>query len=242
MIGKNKEAKVTKVEGTMYFYAPEMCDEKIIEEFDAFPLDIWALGVTTYAMIYLKLPFVGFTNGYSELINNIITKEIEFPKEPQVSHELVELIKQMLVKDPKNRISCKDLKKNKWLFGNKYENRKASFNCESIKVTDEEIEQSLEFFITSAKNRNYELIWKPRAKLMKASNSLMKATSLLSSNSISLSSNKSLNSKHSIANDSKRCINLGRFSSIQESSDSYFRSGKSIGMKKQVNEDDFFDN
>lgn len=243
MIGRDKEAKVGKVEGTMYFYAPEMCDDKVDDEFDAFPLDIWALGVTTFALVYLRLPFTGSKNNYEELISNIISMEVEFPKERQISDELTELIRQMLIKDPKKRITIRGLKKSKWLFETKLDNRKASFHQEPIKVTDEEIEKSLDFFISNAKNRNYELIWKPRAKLIKASNSLMMASTLKSSNSINLNSNKSLNSKHSFITDSKRGINLGRFNSVHEASDnSYFRSGKSIGIMKQVNEDDFFDN
>lgn len=244
MIGRDKSTKVTKVEGTMYFYAPEMCDDsKVEDEYEAFPLDIWALGVTTFAMVYLRLPFIGSKNNYYDLINNIMTNDVIFPEDQrQISPELKNIIEQMLIKDPKKRVTCANLKANRWLFDQKLENPKESFH-ETFKVTDEEIQQSLDFFISRAKNRNYELIWKARTKKIVASNSLMMASALRSSNSINLSSNKSLNSKHSFANDSKRNINLGRFGSIQEPNESnYFKSAKSIGIPKQVNEDDFFDN
>lgn len=243
MIGRDKATRVAKVEGTMYFYAPEMCDDnKMEDEFEAFPLDIWALGVTTFAMVYLKLPFTGSKNNYYDLISNIMSKNLVFPSERKISLELRDLIERMLVKDPKHRATCAELRANKWLFDQKLENLRESFH-EAIKITEEEIQQSLDFFISSAKNRNYELIWKARTKKIVATNSLMMASSLRSSNSINLSSNKSLNSKHSFANDSKRNINLGRFNSIHEPRDSnYFKSTKSIAIPKQVNEDDFFDN
>lgn len=245
MIGRNKATKVTKVEGTMYFYAPEMCDDiKMEDEFEAFPLDIWALGITTFALVYLRLPFTGSKNNYNDLISSIMSKDIVFPDDRLISPELKDLIERMLVKDPQKRISCLGLKSNKWLFDQKSDNPRESFH-EAVKITDEEIQQSLDFFMSRAKNRNYELIWKARTKKIVATNSLMMASALRSSNSINLNSNKSLNSKHSFANDSKRNINLGRFNSnsIQEPNDnSYFRSGKAIGIPKQVNEDDFFDN
>lgn len=45
-----------KVEGTMYFMAPECCEEEV-KQFAGKPLDIWALGVTTFILTYKDLPF-----------------------------------------------------------------------------------------------------------------------------------------------------------------------------------------
>lgn len=239
MIGRNKSTKLTQVEGTMYFYAPEMCEDRMYEEeFEGFPLDVWALGVTTFALVYMKLPFSGSKNNYYDLFSNIMTKDVEFPQFPQISLEFKELISSMLIKDPKNRITCAGLQANKWLFDEIYESRRQSFH-ENIKITEEDIEKSLDFFIAKAKNRNYELIWKPRMKRILTSNNLKNVSSLRSSNS--KSSDKSLNSKHSPANDLN--ISLGRFNSSQEHVETYyFRSRKSSELLKQVNEDDFFDN
>jgi serine/threonine protein kinase len=50
------DEKVGKVEGTMFFLAPECCDEEI-KEFSGRPLDIWALGVTAYILTFKRLPF-----------------------------------------------------------------------------------------------------------------------------------------------------------------------------------------
>ena len=97
----------------MYFYAPEMCKEDAESEFEAFPLDVWALGVTTYCLAYLSLPFN--SPSYIDLIDKISTSEVEFPETRKISDDLKELILQMLEKDPAKRITCKEIKKNKWM-------------------------------------------------------------------------------------------------------------------------------
>ena len=97
----------------MYFYAPEMCKEDAETEFEAFPLDVWALGITTYCLVYLRLPFN--SNNYIELIDKISTIDVEFPEDRKISNELKNLILQMLEKDPSKRITCKEIKKNEWL-------------------------------------------------------------------------------------------------------------------------------
>lgn len=104
-----------KVEGTMYFYAPEMCKEDADGEFEAFPLDIWALGVTLYCLVFLKLPFTPKENDYFSLIDSISYGDIEFPKEREISSGLKNLICKMLTKDPLQRVSSKELLKDNWL-------------------------------------------------------------------------------------------------------------------------------
>ena len=45
-----------KTEGTYHFMAPECCDPDITE-FEGRPVDVWALGVTFYCMVFNELPF-----------------------------------------------------------------------------------------------------------------------------------------------------------------------------------------
>lgn len=49
------------VEGTTYFFAPECCKEEEDEEnkkgYKGKPVDIWALGVTTFILVFKTLPF-----------------------------------------------------------------------------------------------------------------------------------------------------------------------------------------
>ena len=57
--------------GTPYFLSPEICLGK---EYN-YKSDIWMLGCSLYELITLKKPFYG--NNISELINNILKKEIQ---------------------------------------------------------------------------------------------------------------------------------------------------------------------
>jgi serine/threonine protein kinase len=48
------------VEGTTYFFAPECCkddEEETKKGYAGKPVDIWALGVTTFILIFKRLPF-----------------------------------------------------------------------------------------------------------------------------------------------------------------------------------------
>lgn len=99
----------------MYFYAPEMCKEDADSEFEAFPLDIWALGVTLYCLVYLKLPFTAVDNDYFALIDAISYGEIPFPKDREISSGLKNLIIKMLEKDPSKRVKASELLKDEWL-------------------------------------------------------------------------------------------------------------------------------
>ena len=59
---------IKQTEGTYHFMPPEACDLEI-DEFSGKAADVWALGVTLYAMLYNKVPFWGSTE--FELMENI---------------------------------------------------------------------------------------------------------------------------------------------------------------------------
>jgi [calcium/calmodulin-dependent protein kinase] kinase len=90
--------------GTYFFLAPECCDPNI-KTYSGKKADIWALGVTCYALTYNKLPFSGETE--IEILECINTKEIELPEKngKEVSQGLKELITLMLNKNPEQRIT-----------------------------------------------------------------------------------------------------------------------------------------
>ena len=115
MMDRYKENKIDSVEGTMYFYAPETCTDKNDCNFDAFPLDIWALGVTTFCLTFLELPFNSQNNNFEELLDEIKNSEIVFPDTRKISDDLSNLMRSMLIKDPEKRITTQGLINNKWL-------------------------------------------------------------------------------------------------------------------------------
>ncbi len=54
----NDDDKLKSTEGTYFFMAPEALDKEAAKTgFSGIKADIWSLGITFYAFIYLKLPY-----------------------------------------------------------------------------------------------------------------------------------------------------------------------------------------
>jgi [calcium/calmodulin-dependent protein kinase] kinase len=142
--------ELAKTVGTPAFYAPELC--KIDDDGDAFPvskqIDIWALGVTLYCLIYGRVPFHDY-NTFS-LMKTIVEEDVFIPKyrlkavaeqsgsrpsshgrlypsmpsdkraPHQVEYEevddvLQDLLKRLLTKDPRKRITIPEIKRHPWV-------------------------------------------------------------------------------------------------------------------------------
>ncbi|KAI4150398.1 MAG: hypothetical protein LQ340_004108, partial [Diploschistes diacapsis] len=138
--------ELAKTVGTPAFYAPELCDPDL---FDAQrnvtrphitgQIDVWALGVTLYAMIYGRLPFYD-VNEFA-MYEKIAKHEVFIPSKrlrgvedkPTVSinsnkredhivqyehieDELKDLLKRLLIKDPSKRITIKEVKHHPWVL------------------------------------------------------------------------------------------------------------------------------
>jgi len=74
-----EESDIVKgCEGTTHFLPPEVCDYDITE-YSGKAADVWALGVTLYAMLYNKVPFWG--DSEYDLMENIMTQELQIPNE-----------------------------------------------------------------------------------------------------------------------------------------------------------------
>ena len=86
--------------GTLSYMAPE-CLEKIAAATTP-AIDVWAIGVMYFAMLYGTLPFD--LSNEKELINLIKTETIKFPNDIPVTDECKDIIKNMLNKDPKERL------------------------------------------------------------------------------------------------------------------------------------------
>ncbi|CAI2368944.1 unnamed protein product [Moneuplotes crassus] len=97
--------------GTLSYMPPEVLSG---EKLEAGPgIDIWALGVMLYTMIYGKLPFYGDTE--DEIINCIIKKKPSFKDKKTISKELKDLLIKVLNKDSDKRLSMFDLQNHKWM-------------------------------------------------------------------------------------------------------------------------------
>ncbi|RLV90708.1 SNF1-activating kinase 1 [Spathaspora sp. JA1] len=84
------ELDLAKTAGTPAFFAPELCrfgdisSTPSVEEFEAstpkidYKIDIWALGVTLYCILFGKVPFNA--DSEYELFQVIVNQEVEFPE------------------------------------------------------------------------------------------------------------------------------------------------------------------
>ena len=109
-----KSAKQSKqADGTAYYIAPEVLKGEYDEK-----CDIWACGVIFYILLCGYPPFNGETD--DEIYEAILSGKFQFPEEDwdQVSQDAKDLIKKMLTKDPKKRISALDSMQDVWFKKN----------------------------------------------------------------------------------------------------------------------------
>lgn len=85
--------------------APECLDKVAADTTPA--IDVWAIGIMFYAMIYGTLPF--FSNSEKDLVKMIRTDHVKFPNDRPVTPEGKEIIRAMLNKDPSKRLELIDL-------------------------------------------------------------------------------------------------------------------------------------
>lgn len=114
-----KEMMTTMRKGTLLFFSPELfCSN---EKLNGVMIDVWALGVTLFAMLYGYLPFNG--ESFSEIKENVLTND---PIYPDLATEIQkDLLSKILCKDPFKRISLSEIrmhefmKKKKTIFSEK---------------------------------------------------------------------------------------------------------------------------
>ncbi|KAF2223545.1 kinase-like domain-containing protein, partial [Elsinoe ampelina] len=125
------EAKeLAKNVGTAAFYAPELC----ITDTEEHPpigkaIDVWALGVTLFCMIFARVPFV---DNEWIVMRRIAEEEVYIPNKrlrpvdhkPQngfmleyepVPDDLIDLLKLLLTKDARKRISLEGVRHHPWV-------------------------------------------------------------------------------------------------------------------------------
>ena len=123
----SKHKKMTKINGTPYYIAPEVLNEVYDEK-----CDIWSAGVIFYILLCGYPPFNGETD--KEIMACVKEGKFDFPPEEWdvVSKDAKNLIMKMLTYDPKKRLSAMEVLKDPWF--SKYQGKKES-NIQLAKST-----------------------------------------------------------------------------------------------------------
>jgi len=136
---KNKEEVQEKTENTVPKRPTPHIDGKLI--------DIWAMGVTLYCLIFGDVPFTASTE--FELLSVICHQELKFPEDIPISDSLRDLLTKILTKDPKKRIGMKEIENHPWVTEDlTKEERKewlefVSLNDDPLDVTEDEVKKAL---------------------------------------------------------------------------------------------------
>eukprot|EP00499_Haloplacidia_sp_CaronLabIsolate_P004342 CAMPEP_0196777240 /NCGR_PEP_ID=MMETSP1104-20130614/5106_1 /TAXON_ID=33652 /ORGANISM="Cafeteria sp., Strain Caron Lab Isolate" /LENGTH=592 /DNA_ID=CAMNT_0042147407 /DNA_START=147 /DNA_END=1922 /DNA_ORIENTATION=- len=103
-----KAGFLTNTKGTAAFMAPEML---VGGAFSAYQADVWAMGVTLYAMVTGCLPF--YAPSEMEVMDMIEEEDVPFPD--SIDGALRNVLARLLDKDPATRITVDELRSDPWV-------------------------------------------------------------------------------------------------------------------------------
>jgi len=90
--------------GSLCYMPPETLMGKAV---DAAPsIDVWAIGIMFYSLLYGTLPFYG--KGEDQTVKLIKTAPVKYPKDIIVTPQTREIITRMLEKEPEKRLDLMD--------------------------------------------------------------------------------------------------------------------------------------
>eukprot|EP01121_Diplochlamys_sp_Union-15-3_P008521 TRINITY_DN2262_c0_g1_i3.p1 TRINITY_DN2262_c0_g1~~TRINITY_DN2262_c0_g1_i3.p1 ORF type:complete len:329 (-),score=28.25 TRINITY_DN2262_c0_g1_i3:148-1134(-) len=104
-----EDRPITNFAGSPLFMSPEVFSLQPHTE----SVDIWSLGVCLYKMITDLFPFIA--DSYSVLEERVLFDDVVFPSNMGLSPSVKDLISRMLTKDPKQRITLKEIQNHPWL-------------------------------------------------------------------------------------------------------------------------------
>ncbi|KAH5213748.1 hypothetical protein HBH68_062330 [Parastagonospora nodorum] len=110
MFDKEGEMKTAKSAGSPAFMPPELCVAKH-GEVSGRAADIWSMGCTLFCLLFGRIPFE--KHGMFELYQAIRNDEPQY--DDSCNPELLELLKRLLEKDPKKRITLEQIREHPWV-------------------------------------------------------------------------------------------------------------------------------
>lgn len=111
---EDNDDRLSSSAGAPAFLAPELVSVR--GQSHGKPTDIWALGVTLYYFIFGTCPFLGASVPaiYEQIQHQDLVLPALQPNGQTPSAELQDLLHKLLTKDPKRRITMKDIRKHPW--------------------------------------------------------------------------------------------------------------------------------
>jgi aurora kinase len=98
--------------GTLDYLPPEMVEGSMHDD----RVDVWSLGVLCYEFLCGQPPFEAA--GHSETYKRILKVDLKFPSSPSVSEGAQDLIKQLLIKVPADRMPLEEVLHHPWILAN----------------------------------------------------------------------------------------------------------------------------
>lgn len=110
--GIRKRGMIKSTKGTYQFLPPESLSG---DAYCAFKADIWAIGVTMYALLFGALPY--YSTDVSELFEKIENDPLEFPA-TCTDPDAKDLLQAILEKNPDKRITLEGILQHRWTLRN----------------------------------------------------------------------------------------------------------------------------
>ncbi|RVE44161.1 hypothetical protein evm_011181, partial [Chilo suppressalis] len=130
--------RLTGAVGTPAFRAPEAAANA--DKYNGEAADIWSLGVTLFAMVTGRVPWIGPTA--TDLQRRVLEEPLAFPARPQLTRSLKDLLHKMLDKNPGSRATMQEIKEHEWVTAFGLEPLPSEQeNCRLVEVTDEDMAQ-----------------------------------------------------------------------------------------------------
>jgi calcium/calmodulin-dependent protein kinase I len=107
----HSEKSLTKQCGTPFFVSPEILMRQPYDQ----QSDMWSVGCIIFLLLSGNLPFMG--RSQKELFKKIVSGKFEFDDDDwcDVSDEAKDLVTQLLILDPDQRLTSADALKHKWM-------------------------------------------------------------------------------------------------------------------------------
>ncbi|EGC38659.1 hypothetical protein DICPUDRAFT_148677 [Dictyostelium purpureum] len=125
--------------GSIAFHSPELCSEDHSIPISGKAIDIWALGITLYYLLFGRVPF-NSSNSIANIYDQILNQEVVYTRE--ISNELMDLFNCLLDKNPATRINIEAIKMHPWTTLNGTWQMKESDHL-ILSVTDQEMNEAI---------------------------------------------------------------------------------------------------